>query len=152
VIEVIDADPVHLDAVRRLWSAYWDELGFTPCFQGFEQELANLPGKYAKPDGRLLVAMEDGRSAGAIALRRFDETACEAKRLYVDPAFRGRGIAKLLMERLMSEARAVGYRRIIGDTMPVMAAALAWYERIGFRRTGPYAGATDGAIYIEYPL
>ncbi len=153
MIEVIRATTVgHLDAVRALWTTYWNELGFTPCFQNFEQELAGLPGKYAPPAGRLLIGLLDGQVGGAVALRPLYAETCEAKRLYVPAEFRGRGLAKLLMERLFQEARAAGYRRIVGDTMPVMTAALAMYDRMGFQRRGPYPGSSEGAIYIEYNL
>lgn len=143
---------VHLDAVRALWAAYWKELGFTPCFQGFEQEMAQLPGKYAPPSGRLLIGVIDGRVGGAVAFRDLDGQACEAKRLYVASEYRGQGIARILMEHLIEEARAAGYRKMIGDTMPVMTAALALYHRMGFRRTDPYPGSSEGAICIEYVL
>ena len=153
MVEVIQArTSEHLDAVRALWSAYWNELGFTPCFQGFEQELAQLPGKYAPPSGRLLVAVVNGRVGGAIAFRKLDDETCEAKRLYVAAEHRGLRIGRLLMDRLIDEARAAGYQRIVGDTMPVMTIALAMYDGMGFRRTGPYPGSSEGAICIEYVL
>ena len=146
------ASPRHFQAIRELWTAYWDDLGFTPCFQGFESELASLPGRYAPPSGRLLLALEGDQPAGAVAFRALDLTTCEAKRLYVARAFRGRGIGDALMHRLFDEARAAGYSRIVGDTMPVMATALAMYDRLGFRRIDGYPGATEGAIAIEYDL
>lgn len=151
--EVIAATTdAHVEAVRALWTAYWSELGFTPCFQGFEQEVAGLPGKYARPAGCLLLAMVGGEAVGAVAFRRLDVETCEAKRLYVSAEHRGKGLARILMERLMEEARAAGYRRLVGDTMPVMTGALAMYDAMGFRRRGPYEGSTEGAIYIEFDL
>lgn len=153
MVDVIPASTAeHLDAVRALWTTYWNELGFTPCFQGFQQELAELPGKYAPPSGCLLIATMDDVAGGAVAFRRIDRECCEAKRLYVAVEHRGKRIGALLMERLMQEARAAGYRRLVGDTMPVMTKALTMYDRMGFRRTGPYPGSTDGAICIEYVL
>ena len=153
MIEVIQAATAeHLAGVRSLWTSYWNELGFTPCFQGFEQELVELPGKYAPPSGCLLIAMIDGVAGGAVAFRGLEDEACEAKRLYVAAEYRGQGLARLLMDRLIEEARAAGYRRIAGDTMPVMVTALAMYDRMGFRRIGPYPGSTPGAICIEYTL
>src|SRR5260370_12934145 len=96
--EIVQATTAeHIDAVRKLWSSYWNELGFTPCFQNFEQELAGLPGKYAPPTGRLLVAVVDGLVAGAVAFRDLDGEACEAKRLYGPAQYRPRGIARALM-------------------------------------------------------
>jgi GNAT superfamily N-acetyltransferase len=125
-----------LAAVRALLEEYWNSFGFTPCFQNFGDELAGLPGAYAPPAGRLAWATVDGESAGCIALRRVDAVRAEAKRLYVRPAFRGAGLGRALMEWAMAEARAAGYREIVGDTMPVMRNALALYERMGFERTG----------------
>ena len=122
--------------MRTLLEEYWNSFGFTPCFQNFGDELAGLPGAYAPPGGRLALATIGGQSAGCIALRRVDALHAEAKRLYVRPAFRGIGLGRALMEWVMTEARAVGYDEIVGDTMPVMRDALALYERMGFERTG----------------
>ena len=142
----------HIVAVRELWNSYWNELGFTPCFQNFDREMAELPGKYAPPTGCLLVAVVDERVAGAVAFRGLDGETCEAKRLFVAAQYRGGGIARALMERIVDQARAAGYLRMVGDTMPVMTQALAMYERMGFRRIDGYRGSTEGAICIEYPL
>jgi putative acetyltransferase len=149
-IEIIPVDlPQHLEAVRQLWTRYWNELGFTPCFQDFSAELTALPGKYASPDGRILIALEGQIAAGAVAFRKLDEVTCEAKRLFVSPEFRAFGLGRHLMMRLIAGARAAGYQRMVADTMPVMSTALAMYERLGFRRRPPYDGSTDGAICIE---
>ena len=143
----------HLDAVRTLFREYWDSFGFTPCFQDFGAELAGLPGKYVPPQGRLGLALIEAEPAGCVALRPIDTSRCEAKRLYVRPQFRDRAIGKALLEWVIAEARSIGYRELVGDTMPVMTRALAMYERMGFERTGPYAGeATPGAIYIRLVL
>jgi putative acetyltransferase len=102
--------------------------------------LAELPGKYAPRSGCLLIAMIDGVAGGAVAFRRLEDEASEAKRLYVSVDFLCRGVARLLMNRLIEEARAAGYLRIAGDTMPDMATALAMYDRMGFCRIGSYPG------------
>jgi putative acetyltransferase len=139
--------------VKLLFQEYWDSFGFTPCFQGFSDEVAGLPGKYALPDGRLGLLLVDGRPSGCAALRRFDAERCEAKRLFVRPAFRGRGLGRMLLEWVIAEARSAGYREIVGDTMPVMAEALAMYDRRGFERTGPYEeNPTSGAVYLRLRL
>ncbi len=139
--------------VRQLFEEYWQSFGFTPCFQNFAAELATLPGDYSPPGGRLAVVFVDGQAAGCVALRRWDEERCEAKRLYVRQAFRGRGIGRALVEWVVAEARAAGYREMLGDTMPVMERALAMYEAFGFERTTPYAaGATPGAIFLRLRL
>jgi len=138
---------------RSLFQEYWDSYGFTPCFQNFGDEVAGLPGKYAPPLGRLALALVDGQPAGCIALRPIDDTRCEAKRLYVRPLARGRGLAHALLAWVMAEARTIGYREMLGDTMPVMQEALTLYERLGFERIAPYAAeATPGAIYLRLKL
>ena len=139
--------------VRALFQEYWDSFGFTPCFQNFGRELANLPGKYAPPRGRLALGWVTGVPVGCVALRPIDGLRCEAKRLYVKPEARGCGVGAALLAWVMAEARAAGYRELLGDTMPVMQQALAMYGRLGFERTGPYAeGATEGAIYLRLKL
>jgi len=141
------------ETVRELFEEYWRSFGFTPCFQGFAEEVAGLPGKYAPPAGRLALALEVDGVAGCVALRRVDERRAEAKRLYVRPAFRGRGIGAALLEYIIEEARAAGYAELVGDTMPVMAEALELYKRRGFEITGPYsAEPTPGAVYIRLRL
>ena len=142
-----------LDQVRSLFEEYWASFGFTPCFQNFGEELQGLPGKYAPPGGRLGLALVNGLAAGCVALRRIDAGRCEAKRLYVRPAARGQGLGTALLDWATAEARAAGYREMLGDTMPVMRQALAMYDRMGFERTGPYAPeATAGAIYLRLRL
>ena len=141
------------DQVRELFREYWTSFGFSPCFQGFEAEVAGLPGVYAPPGGALVLALIDGHAAGCAALRRFDALRCEAKRLYVRPQFRGQGVGRGLLDWVIAEARTMGYREIVGDTIPQMALALAMYDRAGFERTGPYAEApTPGAIYLRLKL
>ena len=141
------------DQVRELFREYWTSFGFSPCFQGFETEVAGLPGAYAPPGGALVLALIDGQVAGCAALRRFDAQRGEAKRLYVRPQFRGRGVGRALLDWAIAEARGMGYREMVGDTIPQMAVALAMYDRAGFERTGPYAEApTPGAIYLRLKL
>jgi len=143
----------HVAAVRHLLQEYWAAFGFTACFQNFADELASLPGDYAPPAGRLALAFTSGKAAGCVALRPLDATRAEAKRLYVRPEFRGQGIGLALLAWLITEARAAGYREILGDTLPVMARALAMYARLGFEQTAPYSPeATPGAIYLRLAL
>jgi len=147
------ATPEHLAIVRQLFEEYWQSFGFTPCFQNFAAELAGLPGYYAPPAGRLALAFAGSEPAGCIALRPLDHLRAEAKRLYVRPQFRRQGIGLALLQWVIGEARAAGYREIVGDTMPVMRRALAMYERLGFEQTGPYTpDATPGAIYLRLVL
>ena len=150
---LVAEDEGHLAEVRALFQEYWRSFGFTPCFQGFGEELARLPGDYAPPEGRLALALVNNRPAGCIALRRLDAERGEAKRLYVRPEFRGQGLGHALLDWLIREARAEGYREIVGDTMPVMDRALALYDRYGFERTAPYAAdPTPGAVYLRLKL
>jgi GNAT superfamily N-acetyltransferase len=147
------ASGARLEQVRRLFEEYWASFGFTPCFQNFGEEVTELPGKYAPPGGRLALALMDGEPAGCAALRQFDEERCEAKRLYVRPGFRGRGLGRTLMDWAIAEARRMGYREMVGDTMPVMSQALEMYGRMGFEQTGPYAEKpTPGAIFLRLKL
>jgi putative acetyltransferase len=135
--------------VRSLFEEYWQSFGFTPCFQGFAGEVASLPGKYIA----LGILQVDGDTAGCVALRPFDEIRAEFKRLYVRPAYRGRGLGQTLLDWIIGRARALGYRELVADTMPVMTTALAMYERAGFERTDPYsADPTPGAVYLRLRL
>ena len=149
--QAVSADA--LESVRALFQEYWSSFGFTPCFQNFDSELAALPGKYAPPQGRLLLATVNGQPAGCVALRPFDQTRGEVKRLYVRSRFRGSGLGKALMRALVAEARAIGYSELIADTIPeVMATALAMYERLGFERITPYSDETPDAQHIRLRL
>ena len=142
-----------LAEVRALFEEYWFSFGFTPCFQNFGEELAGLPGDYVPPRGRLAIAEIEGKVAGCAALKRFDETRCEAKRLYVRPEFRSHGVGRALIDWVIAEARAAGYRELLGDTMPVMERALDMYRRMGFEITGPYAAnPTPGAVFLRLTL
>jgi len=153
-MEVVPAETAaQLDLIRTLFEEYWTSFGFTPCFQGFGEEVATLPGLYAAPEGRLAIAMIAGQPAGCAALRRIDADRCEMKRLYVRPQFRGTGTGRALLRWLIAEARACGYREIVCDTMPVMDRALEMYARSGFEQTGPYsASPTPGAIFLRLRL
>ena len=141
------------ERVRELFREYWASFGFSPCFQDFASEVSGLPGAYAPPDGALVLALIGGEAAGCAALRRFDADRAEAKRLYVRPQFRGQGVGRALLDWVIGEARGMGYRELVGDTIPQMAVALAMYDRAGFERTGPYAQVpTPGAIYLRLKL
>ncbi len=142
-----------LAQVRELFDEYWRSFGFTPCFQNFSGELAALPGDYVRPGGRLALAIVEGQPAGCAALRRLDAGRCEFKRLYVRAQFRGMRLGRELLAWIVTEAKAAGYRQLLCDTMPVMADALAMYERAGFVRTEPYSDhPTRGAIFLRLAL
>lgn len=140
--------------VRELFLEYEESLGFSLCFQSFDAELANLPGDYAPPAGRLLLAEYDGQLAACVALHPLERDICEMKRLYLRPQFRGKGLGRVLADRITSEARGIGYRRMRLDTVePVMKDAVAMYRRIGFREIAPYCkNPMAGALYMELQL
>jgi len=146
-------DRAALEDARRLFVEYAESLGFSLCFQGFDRELATLPGRYAPPRGRLLVARVDGAPAGCVAVRELEPGIGEMKRLYVRPAFRGTGLGRRLAERATAEAQAIGHRVLRLDTLPRMTTAIALYRKMGFREIAAYYdGAPPDAVCMEMPL
>ncbi len=143
-----------LEAVRRLFREYAESLGFDLCFQGFEQELAGLPGRYAPPSGCLLLATAGGEPAGCVALKRLADGVCEMKRLYVRGRQRGTGLGRLLAERVIGEAVRLGYQAIRLDTVPsVMGSAVGLYRALGFREIPAYCfNPVPGALFLELQL
>jgi len=147
------APPAGMEPVRALFEEYWKSFGFTPCFQGFAAELESLPGRYAPPGGRLALARWRGEPAGCGAFRPWDAGRCEAKRLYVRPEFRSRGVGRALLDWLVAEARQEGYREMLADTLPVMETALGMYRRYGFETIPAYMeDPAPGTICIRLKL
>lgn len=132
--------PVDLPAVASLFRAYAQSLPIDLGYQGFDDELASLPGKYAPPLGALLIARDDaGEALGCVAMRPLDEPGvCEMKRLYVAPAGRGKGVGRALAEAIIDAARAAGHREMRLDTLAHMAEAQALYRALGFVEIGAY--------------
>ncbi len=142
-----------IETARTLFLEYAASLGFDLCFQNFDQELRDLPGDYAPPAGRLLIAMDGDQVLGCIALRRIDAETCEMKRLYVRPAARGRRLGRTLSQEIITEARSIGYLRMRLDTMPTMTEAISLYQSLGFKDITPYRyNPMPGAIYMELDL
>jgi putative acetyltransferase len=146
--------PAQIAQARDLFLEYAQSLGFSLCFQNFDQELAGLPGDYAPPQGRLLLAEYEGELAGCVALHKLEAGICEMKRLYLRPRFRGKGLGRALADRIIAEARAIGYQRMRLDTVePVMTDAVAMYRKLGFKDVAPYrANPIAGAMYMELEL
>ncbi|MGB6876533.1 MAG: GNAT family N-acetyltransferase [Candidatus Acidiferrales bacterium] len=145
--------PEFLETVRKLFREYEASIKVDLCFQGFEKELAELPGEYARPSGRLLVAFEGDEVAGSGALRRLEGDVCEMKRLYVRPEHQGKAIGAGLARALIEQAREAGYTRMRLDTMPSMARAIAMYRSLGFREIDAYRfNPVPGALFFELPL
>lgn len=149
--------PDDLQTVRDLFLDYQTGLGIDLCFQGFEAELAELPGAYAPPEGALLLACVDGEPAGCCALRPLYNTdhlnACEMKRLFVRPAFRGFGLGRLLVERVLSDGQLAGYTTMLLDTLSDMETARALYQEVGFVEVAPYYhNPIPGAHYLKVDL
>jgi GNAT superfamily N-acetyltransferase len=140
--------------VKKLFTEYADWLGLNLCFQNFERELAELPGAYAPPMGRLLLALQEGSSAGCVGLRNLGNDCCEMKRLYLRPQFRGLGIGRALAVKIIEEARFLGYARMRLDTLPLqMSEAIKMYRSLGFHEIEPYYyNPVEGALFMELNL
>jgi len=158
-IEIIPAYDRKED-ILSLFAEYMDMLLLNdPSFrvyldiQNYEAELLHLEGKYGLPHGRLYLLLCDGAVAGCIALRRLDDARCELKRLYVRPAFRGRGLGTILVERLIADAREMGYKAVLLDTLPFLKTAIAMYQRLGFYEIPRYNDSPmDSTIYMQLDL
>jgi putative acetyltransferase len=154
-LKILQAEsPAQIAQALELFLEYAHSLGFSLCFQNFDEELAGLPGNYAPPDGRLLLAEYEGQLAGCVALHKLDDVMCEMKRLYLRPQFRGKGLGGALADCIIAEARQIGYKRMRLDTVePVMPDAVAMYRKIGFEEIAPYRpNPMAGALYMELQL
>jgi ribosomal protein S18 acetylase RimI-like enzyme len=145
--------PDEIEIVRGLFVEYATALGIDLGFQDFPEELATLPGAYAPPRGALLLAWVEDVPAGCVGIRPLAADTCELKRLFVRPAYRGRGIARRLSASALAEARSRGYSRIRLDTLPTMVEAQALYRALGFREIAPYRPSpVPGTVFMELSL
>ena len=145
--------PRDMGSVLALFRDYAASLDISLAFQDFDFELLNLPGDYAPPAGRLLLAWQASEAVGCVALRPLESGTCEMKRLYVSPRARAGGLGRLLAGRICNEARSAGYRRMRLDTLPSMAAARRVYASLGFRPIPPYCyNPVPDAVFLELEL
>jgi len=153
-VDIVPADaPEQIATARLLFKEYEASLGIELSFQGFAREVAELPGSYAPPAGRLFLAINDTEPAGCIALRPLGDGICEMKRLYVRPSARGARLGRRLAETVIRQARAIGYARMRLDTLPSMKEAFALYQTLGFREIAPYCeNPIAGTHFMELDL
>ena len=154
MLRIVAADTGEsLEIARALFVEYAGSLEFDLDFQGFDDELAGMPGAFGPPDGRLLVAYCKERAAGCVALRKLEKSICEMKRLYVRPQFRGLRVGRALAEDVIETARRIGYTRMRLDTVPSMARAAALYQTLGFKAISPYChNPIPGTSFLELDL
>jgi len=153
ILEAATAEQI--EQVRNLFAEYRAQLPVEYCFRSFDAEIAGLPGVYSPPKGKLLLATVVGQPVGCVGLRPFPlRQTCEMKRLYVRPGFRGGKVGRKLVERLLDDARLLGYSSMRLDSHPpTMQAAIAMYRKLGFREVNPDPlEPTEGLIYMELPL
>jgi len=142
-----------ISSAEALIREYATSLGIDLGFQSFEKEMAEFPGAYAGPDGRILIAIEDGDAVGVVGLRRLSGKVCELKRMYVRPKFRGKGIARKLAKRAIVVAQDIGYSRMRLDTLSRLKEAVLLYDSLGFKKVRPYTvNPHEDAIYMELKL
>jgi ribosomal protein S18 acetylase RimI-like enzyme len=154
MLQVIRAETdAHFAAARTLFEEYAASLGVDLCFQNFAAELTSLAQQYGAPGGCLLLALAQNQPVGCVALRRLEEQICEMKRLYVKPPFRHLKIGQTLVERILAEARTLGYERMQLDTLPAMTSAQKLYQALGFQEIAPYRfNPVAGTIFMELQL
>lgn len=154
ILEIYEiTDNRQLESIKELFVEYANSLGVDLAFQGFEEELNSLPGKYSLPEGCILLAEVNGYPAGSVALRKISQEICEMKRLYVRDDFRGLGIGKMLANRIIAKAKELGYSHMRLDTLPTMIAAQVMYKELGFYEIESYVyNPIEGTKFLEFEL
>lgn len=153
MLEVIEAKPDQVNAIRELFLEYANSLEFDLGFQGFQSEIDSLPGNYSAPKGCVLLALKNSELAGCVALKPIDEEICEMKRLFVRPKFQGHGIGRTLVQKILKRAADMGYGKIRLDTVPSMRAAIEMYRAFGFYSIPAYReNPVPGTSYLERTL
>jgi GNAT superfamily N-acetyltransferase len=154
VLKIVQAQNENeLNQIRNLFKEYTEWLGFDLSFQNFDKEFADLPGKYAPPDGNLLLAYENSTAIGCVGLRKFDKNICEMKRLYVRKEFRGKGYGRSLAQQVINQAKLIGYQQMRLDTVPWMNEAIGLYRTLGFYEIPAYRfNPIQGALFFELKL
>ncbi len=153
-MRIVDAHQgAHFAAVRALFEEYAQSLDFSLSFQDFDDELSDLPGKYAPPTGCMLALLHDDEVAGCVALRPLENGICEMKRMYVRPAYRGLQMGRVLAEAVIAKGGELGYRKMRLDTIDSMTAARSLYSALGFSKIEPYCyNPIAGVVYMELNL
>jgi len=153
-MKIIHAEStLQIEEIRKLFREYQRFLNVDLCFQSFEEELASLPGKYSPPKGSLLLAVENEKFIGCVALRKLEDNICEMKRLYVKPEYRGKGFGKVLAEEIIEEAKKIGYSFMRLDTLTKLNKAMNLYRTLGFKKIKSYySNPLDEVVYWELEL
>lgn len=152
-IEVSEAEMNEMEIVKELFIKYQAHLGISLCFQGFQEELENLPGKYSEPTGTILLAKDGEKVVGIVALKQLEEEVCEMKRLFVLPDYQGYGIGKMLTESLLNKAKDLNFKIMKLDTLGRLESAVALYQKLGFEQTNPYnINPEEDILYFEKKL
>jgi putative acetyltransferase len=151
IIELVTSEPL-LRQVRDIFREYQSSLGIDLCYENFEEELSNLPDKYAPPEGRLYLAFIGEQVAGCIALKPYQEHQCEMKRLYVRPQYRGRNLGRILANKVIDDARQIGYRQMLLETLPSLKIAQELYRSLGFIEIPAYSYNPEGAKHLGLVL
>lgn len=152
IFKQVESDEL-LEKTREIFREYQNSINTDLCFQKFEEELASLPGKYASPKGRLYLVFSDEKLIGSVALRPLEEDKCEMKRLYIKPEFRRQGLGRIMAEKIINDAKEIGYKQMFLDTLNSMTSAIKLYNSLGFENSHPYCfNPENDAVFMSLDL